>query len=402
MKGYFTIFGNHPRLSLAEINHVLPDKTSAPVLCGAGALFQTAHAWDLPVLMQRLGGTIKLGNLLGELSTKECTAETLIDLLPERSKDHKLHFGLTAYGGSASTRQKLERLAVPLKRLLTERGHSVRWVTSEDGGALTPAAVAKLNLINEGYDIVLLIHGEHVTIGLTSDVQNADAWSRRDYGRPVRDDENGMLPPKLARMMVNLAAVPQGGTLLDPFCGSGTVLMEAALATKAGTIYGSDVSDRQIAGTDKNITWLGREKILWPEDLTRFKTFECDAQRINERLQPHSIDCVVTEGSLGPPLSGHETLPTLERNVAAITQIWKKTLTSLHAALKPGGRIVAVWPSFKTSHGTARVDLTEASELRNHYEISNPLGSWDQSNAPLLYHRLGQRVMRRIVVLIKK
>ena len=37
------------------------------------------------------------------------------------------------------------------------------------------------------------------------------------------------LKPKLARAMVNLARVGEGDTILDPFCGTGSILIEAAL-----------------------------------------------------------------------------------------------------------------------------------------------------------------------------
>jgi hypothetical protein len=69
--------------------------------------------------------------------------------------------------------------------------------------------------------------------------------------------------------------------------------------------------------------------------------------------------------------------------------------------MKSGGTLVIIWPSFKTTGGIARVQLDDEVD-RFGYEVVNPLGDWDDSGNPLIYHREGQRVARRIVVLRKK
>jgi tRNA G10 N-methylase Trm11 len=393
---HFAVFGTHPRLSLAEFRAVLPPKTPSPTLIGQTAIVEDS-TWDGPALMQRLGGTVKLGDILEEYALSELTAERVVDLLEQTPRDERVVFGLTIYGGTPAAKRGLQKLPLEVKRELKNRGKSARWVTSENDEPLTPAAVAKLKLTTEGYDVVILIDSDRASIGLTTHVQDADAWSLRDFGRPVRDDENGMLPPKLARIMVNLARVPARGTLLDPFCGSGTVLMEAALATQADHLIGSDIESKQIADAKQNQDWLITQHILGSEDAERFSLFTRDVRTIQHDIHA-PVDAVVTEGYLGPPLRGSESAAMLARNADEITDLWRDALKALAPTLAPSARLVCIWPAMKTSHGTARVDLTE-DLTRLGYTLENPLDGWDETNGPLLYSRPNQRIMRRIVVL---
>ncbi|HWQ99868.1 MAG TPA: hypothetical protein VN397_03420 [Candidatus Methylomirabilis sp.] len=354
--------------------------------------------WNGADLMNRLGGTVKLGDITLTCKTDEITPERLAALCAEHPRGNDVAFGFSVIGGSPGAHRALERLPLHLKRALKTRGIRSRWVTSKDSPSLSPAAVAKLKLTTEGYDFVLFADGKNVHVGLTTHVQNADAWSLRDYGRPARDDEAGMLPPKLARMMVNLAQVDDGMTVLDPFCGSGTVLMEAALATKASRIVGTDVDVKQVDATNRNTDWLVSRNVITPDDRARTRAIASNVKGLGAHLKPKSVSRIVTEGDLGPPLRGSETQKQLDKNRDAITRLWRDALTALRPLLSELTRLVIVWPSYKTSGGLSRVKLDdEIAELG--YCIVNPLEGWDDSNAPLIYHREGQRVARRIVVL---
>lgn len=421
---HFAVFGTHPRLSLAELKACDPHLPK-PLLCGPAAVIEDRE-WEGDALMNLLGGTVKLGDVVEEVTQDALTAEKIARIILERPRGNgRIIFGFTIYGGTPAFAKRMKKTPLEIKRLLGKSDKSVRWVTAENGQPLSPAAVAKLRLTDEGYDTALLFHDGRVSIGLTTDVQDADAWSLRDYGRPARDSESGMLPPKLARIMVNLTRVPEGGTLLDPFCGSGTILMEAGLATKAAKIIGSDIEPRQAAATEKNLEWLIKQRILRPDDRPRFSTFVSDVRTIARHINvgadpracpspharsigrpqgvtPTNISAIVTEGYLGPPLTGHETKQTLEKNARAISDLWREAFEIFNRVLKQKGRVVCVWPAFKSSHGTARVDLSDDPAILKNFSIVNPLEGWEDGNDPLLYLRPGQRAMRRIVVLDKK
>jgi tRNA (guanine10-N2)-dimethyltransferase len=77
---------------------------------------------------------------------------------------------------------------------------------------------------------------------------------RRPYFHPVA------LYPKFARTLVNLTQVPEGGLLLDPFCGTGSILIEAA--TIGVLPVGIDIARRMCLGTRANLDFLGIENSL--------------------------------------------------------------------------------------------------------------------------------------------
>jgi tRNA (guanine10-N2)-dimethyltransferase len=69
--------------------------------------------------------------------------------------------------------------------------------------------------------------------------------SHLPFSRPVT------LPPWLARVLVNLAQVRPGGKILDPFCGTGAIPLQAALL--GYEVWASDADPRMIRGTLRNL-----------------------------------------------------------------------------------------------------------------------------------------------------
>lgn len=399
---HFLILGRQPLLSLAEARAVFGGP--APELAGDMAIFDLPH-WDDLVLQERLAGTVKLGEIIAEVSIKELTAERIADELDARPRGKRINFGLTVFGGSEGAQSKTRNLPLQVKRLLQERGRSVRWVNGDKTG-ISPAAVAKMKLTTEGYDLAIGLLGDRAVIGLTTAVQNADAWSERDYGRPFRDTETGMLPPKLARLMVNLALHPatrlldySTTRLLDPFCGGGTVLMEAALLG-VRMIVGSDIETKQIGGSQENLDWLVERSLLTASDRANIQLLTQPAQTLDRHLKPNSIDAIVTEGFLGKPLNGHETREFLQRQKEEIETLWFASLKALAPLLKKDGRIVCIWPVFKTIHETVAVDL-KADLPALGYRLIDPLAGWKDKPVTLTYAREEQHVKRNIIVLEK-
>ncbi|MFA6100200.1 MAG: hypothetical protein WC750_05020 [Patescibacteria group bacterium] len=407
MGSHYLIFGNHPRLSLAEFLTLKPQARPLVETLKAGVI--DLPDWQDDVLMAELGGTVKLGDIILEsdgLSLKPQDIAKLIVASGQSSVDSQddqdvigrsgrsLEFGWTTYGADNNQKKVFERYPIHIKKALKDLGWKVRWVSGKGGESLSPAAVAKCHLTEKpNADFCLIIEKGKVFLGRTTQVQDADAWSLRDYGRPCRDDVNGMLPPKLARIMVNLAHVPKGGTLLDPFCGSGTVLMEAALATSATRIIGSDIDAKQIKDTQDNLDWLDRKNITRPDDKARFQTFIADVKLIAKHLPAKSIDAIVTEGWLGPMLKGRESVLELRKNAAQISQLWAEALKTLRPLLKDKASVVAVFPSFK--HGDQIIStLTDLNLSSLGYKLDELPANLRPEE--LYYERTGQHLRRNI------
>jgi tRNA (guanine10-N2)-dimethyltransferase len=77
------------------------------------------------------------------------------------------------------------------------------------------------------------------------------------------------LHPRYARALVNLTRVREEHSLLDPFCGTGGILLEASLV--GARVIGSDISEVMIEGCRRNLEHFGasyeRLEVLDIEDV---------------------------------------------------------------------------------------------------------------------------------------
>ena len=154
---------------------------------------------------------------------------------------------------------------------------------------------------NRRVDWVTVWPGAISTLGKTVWVFSPREFAYRDVEKPFRPQRRGMMPPKLARQMINLSRTLKTRKMLDPFCGSGVTLIEGL--SLCLEVAGSDNRDAAIRQTRKNVDWfiestrgIPPEKILFIDRL--------DARQLSSKLEPLSFDCVVAEGDLGPPLRG--------------------------------------------------------------------------------------------------
>ena len=385
----FLVFGSQPAISLAEAQAVFPDVG----LRNLGSAGISSGELSASACVERLGGTVKAGRVLLEIpvagkETDVHVAEEVAELIRTDPRARTVVFSLTVSGKQPGIDQK--KLPLEVKRLLQEDGGPARWF-ADPSGQVTPAAVKKAGLIEDGFDVCVFVDGSKLVIGFTEAVQDPDAWTLRDMGRPWRDAENGMLPPKLARVLVNLAGATTDRTLLDPFCGSGTIPMEAALLGYT-SITGSDLDPKQVKDTEGNMRWLADRGLITYEALGHMRYVVSAAAYVNTRVST-PIDVIVTEGYLGTPLKGRESLEMLKKEAANIERIWTEALPTFAKLQPSGGVLVGIWPILTSSQGKAVVDATKAAEQAGYTLVSSP---------DLIYARPDQFVQRRIVVLHKK
>lgn len=404
MQTLFFIFGKTPDLSRAEVFAVLRTLgvKSTVVLSGAQFLILTIPKTVDPSALQfQLGGTTKIGEIVMKLpsgGTREdqlrasLTPAFLASLLPRTEQRVTFGFSMYAHDGRTPLRlyQKLYRHGLTLKNALKEEGFSPKFVSLR-GTELSSVAVTKEKMLDRGVELCLFLSENETHVGRTRAVQDFKAYSARDYGRPGRDDVSGMLPPKLAQMLVNLAGVPRDATLLDPFCGSGTVLMEAARLGYQRLI-GVDISERAIEDARANLQWF--ENASHTE--ANVKLYQHDAARLNALFKPASIDAVVTEPYLGPPLRGNEPPEKLRKTLAELQRLYQQWLTSMHTVLRAHGRLVMVIPHFRV-----RGTLCSMSLKFSGFRLDRLDGA-TLSHGGLIYQRPDQHVLREILVATKR
>jgi len=108
----------------------------------------------------------------------------------------------------------------------------------------------KVDLGNPEYPFLGLLTGERMVFGLKRiEINPRDFESRRPTKRPFFHPSS--MSPKLARVISNLSRCKEGGLLLDPFCGTGGILLEAGLTGMR--VLGSDVKPEMVEGTLRNL-----------------------------------------------------------------------------------------------------------------------------------------------------
>jgi tRNA G10 N-methylase Trm11 len=147
--------------------------------------------------------------------------------------------------------------------------------------------------------------------------------------------------------MVNLASCLPGKTLLDPFCGVGTILQEAMLAK--AQVIGIDKNPWCVEASAKNLEWIKREYGLAD---AKYRTVAGDARSLVDKVGEESIDCIATEPALGPPLRGIPTESYARRIINGLEPLYDGFLREAYAALKAGGRAVFVTPYIRTRKGS--------------------------------------------------
>ena len=385
-------------------------------------IIEVEEKLDVVKLQKTLGGTIKIMQVLDSLGRKKFLSPSLVlkdyfdaKMLKEQFLSNytgKIQIGISYYPMAdpreLPIRGDNKRIGFNIKQILTAAGYSVRLGLPQMAGfALASVVVTNEHLLEKGAEIDLLVGMERVYLAKTLTVQNFEDYGRRDYQRPARDMQVGMLPPKVAQIMINLAQLPVASSgnlkhaILDPFVGSGTVIQEALIMGHKG--IGSDISQKAIENAEKNLEWIKNRYKLPPG---RFELFVADAKKLSENLPKIEIDAVVTEATLGPAYGTSPKPQEIERNFKELEAIYIGAFESFKKFLVPGKRVVVALPAYRTEKGY--IYFPGIDKLaKTGYDIVDPLPEIVAEKYPflqitarksLVYDRKDQFVSREIFI----
>lgn len=388
------ILGRQPAIGIAELESLFGTDRIAPV--GDSAVLS-----DIPpdqIDFARLGSSIRLAKVLAPLETTAWPAivrhlaERLADELDYLPSEGKLKLGLSVFGVPVGTPQ-LFRSGLELKKVCKRANRSVRLVPNTEP-ALSSAQVLHNQLTGElGREFLLVRDKQRTWLAYTVKVQDINAYARRDQGRPKRDARVGMLPPKLAQTIVNLATGPLSASdqqvVLDPFCGTGVVLQEALLMGYGA--YGTDLEPRMIDYSRQNLEWLATYRTE--------TTPQLEAGDATTHQWTHPFSVIASETYLGRPLSSWPGTDTLHEIIGTCNVIIEKFLRNLGSQTKPAQRLclaVPAWhgPGNKIYHLPLIDHLEEIGYNRHRFEHVR--------NETLVYFRPEQLVARELLVITRK
>lgn len=190
---------------------------------------------------------------------------------------------------------------------------------------------------------------DKVHLYIEEKVTETDLLEKRKVGeRPFFSPIS--LHPKYARALINMAEVKRGQTVLDPFCGTGGIVIEAAeMGMKA---VASDFDEDMIIGCQENLDFYG------------LKMYDFDVLDIGEIAERFpEMDSICTD----PPY-GRSTKTGGEK----IDEIYRRAGEVIPKCLKKGHKAGIVLPHPLQIEGMTLQNIFEQrvhGSLTRHYHI---------------------------------
>ncbi len=366
MKDYLFVLGRTPKLSKAEIQSQISSSINLREEIVLASTEKEPH-----IVMQTLAGTIKICEVVytGVMPTRE-DFETI---LFREVKKQALTFGISMY-----TDKEPFSTTMPfsIKEALVAQGVRTRFIASKHDAPLSSVVIAKQKVT----ELICVESQGTWYIGVTKAIQDFEQWNQRDFGRPFSDPKNGMLPPKVARMIVNIAkgalsktmGPEQSFIVLDPFCGTGTILVEAL--TMGCRVIGADISELAVERTRKNLAWARIMFTLTPETIN---VFIHDATHISDVIKD-PVHAIVTEPYMGRTNASFfgrmierekakNIIKGLEKLYIGCLREWSKILVQ-------GGIIVMALPQYSLGKETLFVKkVIDRCEILGYTHLNGPI-----------------------------
>jgi len=324
MSTFAFIFGRDSALSLAELAARYPEIQFLED-GDLGAIAKLPIEFDQNE-MNQLGGLVKAGEVLKKTDGQKLS-DDIVEILLSDYKDGKLNYAVSIYGWQE---KNLRPLLAGIKKNLKEQGINSRFA-NQNFNNLSVAQHKGL----KGDEILVCKVNDIYFISKVIGTQDIDKYSKRDYYKPFRDMKMGMMPPKLAQMMINFTG--SKGRIWDPFCGGGVLVMEGLLM--GHDMIGSDISEKHLNGAVLNVDWLQREFSF----KSKVELFIHDA---TQPLKGKRFDAIACEGYLGPPQERPLTRERLESVRAELNQLYIEFFSALKSIVFKGPVVIAM-PFFR-------------------------------------------------------
>ena len=221
-------------------------------------------------------------------------------------------------------------------------------------------------LKREALDVIAFPYHGGFGMGPTAWVPDSASMRQRGTRKPAPHPDIA-LSPRLARTLVNLAGLRPGQTVLDPFCGSGTILIEAY--TKSLRCLGLDSRTSRVQEARENLRWSAGGFADRGYDIRKG-----DARELPRLLRGTRVDGIVTEPLLLPRLDARPKTSTAQTMVSESAEVYNDALAAMSESIRPDGRIVVVVPVVQTMDGDEVTLTLEGRKLGLRLFQPGPVG----------------------------
>lgn len=375
MHTYFFQLGTTSKLSFAELVSVV-DEQSLEKITDQIIGLETKDELDVQELQNRLGGCVKILQSLTVLLA--VTPRDIAEAIAVHAAEGRINFAFGEF--NRGEEDKID--AGEIKKELVLLGRSARFVDGNRSG-ISAAVLLHQHKVQE-FIVVTTPSSSYLTRTLA--VQNIDDWTVRDRRKPYADRKKGMLPPKVARMLLNINRSfdeSEQRVVLDPFCGSGNILLENAVLDDTGV--GIDLDKNSVTGTIDNLRWFS-EIYQKPHNQ---QVHLGDATHVPEQVS-HIITAIVTEPFLGKPKPKPEQVADIFRG---LEKLYLGAFKNWKTFLPNGAPVTIVFPHTTVKDVEFNMDHLIDKLL--------PLG-YTTVSGPLKYSRPDAIVSRSIYTFILK
>lgn len=313
-------------------------------------------------LVKRLAGTIRIAEVIDEVA-----GESSIDFAQTNLYlDQKINYAIFGYGKTAqilnTMDKKLKDFFRKFKIRAVEKGHA--------GDLPTPAEFSSWRL-KEGLELICAESDGVIFIARSIAAPDWDAFQVKDEQRPARRFTHGT-SFRLAQMMVNILDARLGAVVVDPFCGTGTFLIEGL--SKGYEMIGIDNDPALISDAGKNLKWA-KQKF---NSRNNYELLCADS-----RSAEFKADGCVFEPYMGPFLKKLPNFEKAKEIMHDLEKFYLKIFDNLARNLANDAKIVCILP-YLSSYDGKKVYLSEKfysslpfkhTDLKSAYGISmeNPI-----------------------------
>ncbi|MBN1332027.1 hypothetical protein JW978_04045 [Candidatus Dojkabacteria bacterium] len=325
---------------------------------------------DVKKLIKRLGGTVRIAEFFA--ASSEITEEQIEKLGFYFEKNFNY-----AISGVNCGEDELNQVRGILKKL--QKKFKIRGVEKRpDDWIASPANFKSWNL-SEGFELFLLKEDGNYYFAKTIACGDSEIFEELDNKRPKQEFTRGT-SFRLARMMVNCLGLDGSKTLVDPFCGIGTFLIEGMFA--GFDVIGIDNEQRMIDASLANTNWAKKSFNLQKN---------CKLICEDAQTATFQADACVFEPYMGPFM---EKLPNYEKAKkisSELSLLYSAVFANLAENLTKGAPVVCIIPFFETYDG--RTVEVETGFIKKY--------GFETTHSPIEYDTPDKaRIKRRIYFLV--
>jgi len=401
---YIVVFGDHNATAFVELKSTLGDNYPDAQIIHLDkkfAIIDVKKNFNCTGFQFKLANSLKIGELLFSennfhgflLSLRKKTVPL------EISGEHNL-FSVSVHGFKPEKTQQVHRsCATTLKQNFSEKGLQTKYFEKKQPAKQqlnsTPAEVFLKKLVGREL-IVCKASNKYFAFKLAAAL-NPFRYKKLDDSRPF---QRRLLntPPRISSLLINLLCMHEKEQFLDPFCGSGTLLLAARQLGM--DVFGCDTDKTCVKGSIENVDWIN-QKTGASKSIK-----QGDATKLNELFEKNFFNGVACEPILLPPIKQIPSSKELEKAIEKLKPVYFGFLESAHTVMKKGARLCVVSPYIRTSKKDVFLDLSKKASQVGFKTVKllteKEAGFFKQQEEYLLDFSKNQKIRRMIYVFEKK